>query len=77
MKNQDLINQLLQFPSDMEVCIFDEVKNEADASDEPSSAGVEPNFKVYQVHSDEEFAEMKAEFPDLKNFVALSFSPKD
>lgn len=76
MKNEDLVKLLSKYPPDMEVCIFDTKKNEADASDEPSAAGVYPTFGVYQVHTEEELKELQEEHPDTRNFIALEFNPE-
>lgn len=77
MKVKDLIQRLSDFPEDMEVCIFDHVKNTADASDEPTSAGIYKDFDVYQAHTDEELQELKEEFPNTTNFIALEFTNED
>ena len=64
MKNKELIKKLQQFPNDLEVCIFDWKKSVHNASEEPSSEGIEPEFNV---------EEMKEGTP----FIALSFSNSD
>lgn len=73
MKNEDLIRQLSDFAMEMEVCILDTVVNEKYASDEPCSAGVHRAFNVYKVHTDDELEELKDEFPNVNNFIALEF----
>lgn len=75
MKNSELIAKLQQLPQDLDVCIYDVKKNEADASEEPSEVGVYTSFSVSVAHSEEDMEQMKQDFEhlELENFIALEF----
>jgi len=46
MKAQELIKELEKYPKDTPVCIVDWKKSVNNSDDEPSSIGIESNFKV-------------------------------
>lgn len=77
MKNSKLIKLLQTFPANMDVCILNLKKNEFHACAEPSSEGIHDEFEIHVMNSNDELKEIKKEFPNAKNFIALSFTERD
>lgn len=65
MKVIDLINDLKKHPEDMEVCVFDWMKNFKYANEYQNSDGVYPKFEVELLEDVE------------TSFIALSFTNPD
>jgi len=65
MKNSELIKKLQEFPSDMEVAIFDHRQNLFNHDDDGSGIGIHTEFKVWAPKADPE------------KFIALTFDNSD
>lgn len=79
MKNKDLIEQLQQFPPDMEVNIFDWRKCALDDTGDGSSAGVYGDFEVEKIELENDEAEYYEEQHEKKfvPWIAIGFVNED
>jgi len=73
MKVIDLKKALADLPDDMEIAIFDHVRNVKEDSGDGSTAGIYPNFEV-EVISESDLPEPEDDEDEpMKPWLALSF----